>query len=488
MQPNPYIQQIVDAANRYGVDPNMALGVAHQESGINPNVQDSPAGAMGIFQLMPRTAAGLGVDPRVVSQNIDGGVRYLRQMQDRFNGDPKLTLAAYNAGPGRVDDYLQKGRQLPDETLNYVPSIMSRMGSPMSQAFTGNAPMANANPLSAIMAGQGDQQQVAQNSPALFGGNPTPVGAVGGIARMLGIGSEPELGRHLQNAGAALMSVGNFGQNGASGAAALQNAANMPLFRQRFSPISDAYGNRYLLENHTGRMFNLDGSPLSQAGQATQQMQQGQQPQGDQGQADNQPMSITQKFAQTPVARIAAAKAAQETSSKKMEALEEAAVKSQAMIDQNNYLMKLSKDPGVLQGPGMWNMMKEKLSENTNGSLGGVDLAKKAEFDKLNAQLVSSMLSSQTGIRFAAPEIKFGESASADSEKPAAANQQIYSNNIQNAKRAIAIRDLAREHIARYGVLGPEFSRAAQKYNDEHPVYQPMDDNSTSGFKILKVH
>src|ERR1051326_8048001 len=81
-----YTAAIQAAAARYGVDPALALAVARQDSGPNPAAV-SPVGAIGLFQLMPATAAGLGVDPRDPVQNIDGGVRYLSQLLKQYQGD-----------------------------------------------------------------------------------------------------------------------------------------------------------------------------------------------------------------------------------------------------------------------------------------------------------------------------------------------------------------------------------------------------------------
>lgn len=118
--------QIVQMANSMGVDPSLALAVAQQESNFNPNAVSS-SGAIGVFQLMPATASGLGVDPNNVSQNITGGITYLSQMLNQFGGNVPLALAAYNAGPGAVVKY--GGIPPYTETQNYVSKITGNIGS-----------------------------------------------------------------------------------------------------------------------------------------------------------------------------------------------------------------------------------------------------------------------------------------------------------------------------------------------------------------------
>lgn len=108
------------AAQRHGVPEELFLRLVNQESRWNPQAV-SHAGARGLAQLMPDTAALLGVDPDDPRQNLDGGARYLRMMFDRF-GSWRLALAAYNAGPGAVERH----RGVPPfaETTDYVRIVL----------------------------------------------------------------------------------------------------------------------------------------------------------------------------------------------------------------------------------------------------------------------------------------------------------------------------------------------------------------------------
>ena len=124
--PPPYRQAVVAAAETARISPLLLEAIVWQESRWRADAV-SPAGAIGLGQLMPATARELGVDPRDPEQNLLGTAHYLRQQLDRFDNDIEQALAAYNAGPGRV----QRAGGVPDirETREYVSAITARMAA-----------------------------------------------------------------------------------------------------------------------------------------------------------------------------------------------------------------------------------------------------------------------------------------------------------------------------------------------------------------------
>lgn len=130
---HPYAPHVAVAARRFGIPEAWIWAVMRVESAGNARAV-SRAGAMGLMQIMPGTWAqlrarhGLGADPFDVRDNIMAGAAYLREMHDRY-GNASAMLAAYNAGPGRYDDHLSRGRPLPAETVAYLARLGAVTGT-----------------------------------------------------------------------------------------------------------------------------------------------------------------------------------------------------------------------------------------------------------------------------------------------------------------------------------------------------------------------
>lgn len=139
----PYGDSINSIASKYGVDPSLVAAVIKAESNFDPNSVSS-AGAVGLMQIMPSNFESLGItNARDPLQNIEGGVRMLRQLLDRFGGDTRLALAAYNAGPNAVTRY--GGIPPYSETQAYVPRVLGYY-----DGFKGQASVTSATSLPAV--------------------------------------------------------------------------------------------------------------------------------------------------------------------------------------------------------------------------------------------------------------------------------------------------------------------------------------------------
>lgn len=218
----PGIAQLVtQEAIRQGVDPQLALSVARTESNLRPGAV-SPKGAIGPMQLMPGTAADLGVDPNDPSQNVQGGVAYLKQQLQRF-GDPRLAAAAYNAGPGAVQKY--GGVPPYAETQAYVDKVAA--GAPSSQQELSDAEVFGQTPPTAPRDGAitaqvgGLESGPGWSAPVAYHGPPAVVqeAADGFTAPFKAFGHDVAEGyrRRVADATAPPATVGDATQRAVSG-------------------------------------------------------------------------------------------------------------------------------------------------------------------------------------------------------------------------------------------------------------------------------
>ena len=129
---------VTRAANRAGLPPAIVHSVARAESGYRPEAV-SPKGAVGLMQLMPGTAATLNADPHDPAQNADAGAEYLRQLLEKYEGDPhqvSKAVAAYNAGPAAVDKY--NGVPPYRETRQYVNRVLRQYEKEQKKKSSGD--------------------------------------------------------------------------------------------------------------------------------------------------------------------------------------------------------------------------------------------------------------------------------------------------------------------------------------------------------------
>lgn len=170
---HPYAAIVTEAAQRFDIPEAWVWAVMRAESNGDP-AAISHAGAMGLMQIMPGTWAelaaryGLGDNPWDVRANIHGGAAYLREMVDRYR-DLNAVLAAYNAGPGRVDDWLRRRRPLPAETVAYVAKVAPFLGgadiaSPTVLAAVSRAPVAPSWRDAALFALRSDRRSDARDA------------------------------------------------------------------------------------------------------------------------------------------------------------------------------------------------------------------------------------------------------------------------------------------------------------------------------------
>ncbi len=144
------IKLLKEAAEKYDVNEKFVLAIAMAESGLNHNAV-SNKGAIGVMQIIPSTASLLNINPNNLEQNIDGGVKYLKYLLNKYAGNYALATAAYNSGPNNVDKY--NGVPPFSETINYVKTVMAYFdGSSPTLAlnYSKNTDKSNKKPLKIV--------------------------------------------------------------------------------------------------------------------------------------------------------------------------------------------------------------------------------------------------------------------------------------------------------------------------------------------------
>jgi soluble lytic murein transglycosylase-like protein len=154
------------AGNRNNINPDLITSMIHVESGFNPRAVSSK-GAQGLMQLMPQTAARLGVaNPMDPVANVEGGTRYIRELLDRYHSDLVKALAAYNAGPERVEQF--KGVPPYPETIAYVTKVIKEFNSrapksiPHKEMASSAAPKRQPNPKDAARVASSQNLETAK--------------------------------------------------------------------------------------------------------------------------------------------------------------------------------------------------------------------------------------------------------------------------------------------------------------------------------------
>lgn len=227
---DPWGPWINEAAALHGIPPEWVRAVMRQESGGRPSAM-SPAGAIGLMQVMPRTYAalrarhGLGPDPYKPWDNIMAGTAYLREMHDRF-GSP-MFLAAYNAGPNRVLDHLRGGRPLPRETRDYLASVAPRL-----TAGGGSA-------MAAAGARVPTSRSSASSSLARVGaGQPRPAAVHPDLAWSVQVGAFPTAGDARSVAESAMRAAGGALDGASAAVGEVRGGGGASLYRARVVGVS----------------------------------------------------------------------------------------------------------------------------------------------------------------------------------------------------------------------------------------------------------
>jgi hypothetical protein len=278
------------------------------------------------------------------------------------------------------------------------------------------------------------QPTAGQATPAMLAAMTGGQGALSNGGTALDRFNAPDT---LGNVGAWLMAAG-----GDKSAPGMLQALNSKQKEQNYSVVTDKLGRQMVFDHRTGKFIQPAGAGAGN------------------------PQSLDDQLAATPEALAARAKNSQEESSKKMGALSDAAAAAADLKAKAQEAMELSKDPNVYQG-GLAHAAATAGNLPLVGGMFSKSIKNTATLDKVNAELTGLYMKSLGSMRVAGPEIKFGQMGSADLDKPAETNQQIYSDYIRHSDQAQKAYELGSKHMKEHGVLGQAFSdELNQMYRD----------------------
>lgn len=219
--------KVIKAAEAIGLDPNYALAIAYQESKFDPKAR-SPKGAIGVMQLMPETAKGLKVNPDNVDENIMGGVRYLKDQLEAFGGNKFQASVAYNAGPGKVQEYLKSKDPsvIPDETLKYLAAIDKIY--PLDTEAEPEAAAEDRDTLTLRELEDKLKMSAGQKPPYEFSLEQDVLAGLGGAGVGLGAGTAGTVGKNVAGMSRAIQQMPAAVRDLAAAQAAAQTAPQAP--------------------------------------------------------------------------------------------------------------------------------------------------------------------------------------------------------------------------------------------------------------------
>lgn len=448
---NPGAQWFGPIASAYG-----ATGTEGLSDGNNAAIFPDPvAGAAAQFALLSKKYAGMPLSAAI--SKWSGGnsspqyVNFLTK-NTGLSPDTVLTPDLLSSPQGlalaKAQAHWEAGRPYPMSDADWQ-AAQSRAFNGQTTAAPMRVAMNQTQPKPQGSRTMADYDQAPSLSARFMAGGP---GALFG---------QPQdgwnLGSALQNAGAGLIAINN-----PAGGAALQNAANVPLMRQRYTVVKDSLGRQHVFDIHKGIFVDPASAGMASGVGSVGASAPGTAPAGALG--------VSEEIAQSPVALEQRAKNEQDTTSKTLEDMRSRSEAAKRLQDRANEMLKYLDDPNVSTGG--FGESKQALKNAVMGvtgyDLGGTEQG--AAFEKGAKQLQGEYLQGQKGVRFAGPEISFADTAMPTLNKPRETNRQLLQDLIRNAQLDRDAYNIGLSHYNKYGVLGNAFRQELNQHFGRTPA------------------